>query len=264
MSSNVAGAATVRTDRPGVPLSRLVRVELRKMFDTRSGFWLLASIGIVATLATLGVALFVPDEDLAYSAFGAAVRSPMVVLLPIIAILSVTGEWSQRTGLITFTLVPHREHVIAAKALAATAVGVLSMLVAFAIGALGNVLGSAANGVGTVWDLSIGDLLLILLANVLGLLTGFMLGLVFRSSVAALVAYFVYAFVLPSIFAVLAATQKWFQDAQPWIDWNFAQSRLFDAPVGGLGWANLATSGLIWFVIPMAVGLWAVLRTEVK
>ena len=29
-----------------VPLSRLTAVELRKMFDTRSGFWLMASIVI--------------------------------------------------------------------------------------------------------------------------------------------------------------------------------------------------------------------------
>lgn len=262
--SAAVDAVTVSADRPGVPLARLVKVELRKMFDTRSGFWLLASIGIVATLATLGVALFVPDEDLAFSAFGAAVGAPMTVLLPVIAILSVTGEWSQRTGLITFTLAPHRGHVIGAKALAAVAVGVVSMLVAFAIGALGNVVGSAVNGVGAVWDMSAGDLLLILLANVLGLLTGFMLGVLFRNSAGALVAYFVYAFVLPGIFGVLAATQEWFKDAQPWIDWNFAQARLFEAPVSGQEWANLATSGLIWFVAPMAVGVCAVLRSEVK
>jgi hypothetical protein len=31
---------------------------------------------------------------------------PMSVILPIIAVLSVTAEWSQRSGLATFTLVP--------------------------------------------------------------------------------------------------------------------------------------------------------------
>ena len=30
-----------------VPFSRLLRVELRKMVDTRAGFWLLVAIGIL-------------------------------------------------------------------------------------------------------------------------------------------------------------------------------------------------------------------------
>jgi ABC-2 type transport system permease protein len=259
-----ATAAATETPSPGVPLSRLVKVELRKMFDTRSGFWLLASIGIVAVLATVGVILFVPDDDLAFSVFGAAVGFPMGVLLPIIAILSVTGEWSQRTGLITFTLAPHRGQVIGAKALASVIVGVVSMLIAFVIGALGNFLGSAINGVDTTWDMSVADLALVLLAQVLGLLVGFMLGVLIRNSAGALVAYFVYSFVLPGIFGVLAATQSWFKDTQPWIDFNLAQAKLFDAPVSGEEWANLAVSGVFWFVIPLAFGLWSVVRSEVK
>ncbi|MBA3783474.1 MAG: ABC transporter permease, partial [Nocardioides sp.] len=35
-----------------MPFSRIAGVELRKMFDTRSGFWLLMSIGILALLAS--------------------------------------------------------------------------------------------------------------------------------------------------------------------------------------------------------------------
>ncbi len=41
-----------RTASKRIPLSRLVGVELRKMFDTRSGFWLMASILITSVLAT--------------------------------------------------------------------------------------------------------------------------------------------------------------------------------------------------------------------
>lgn len=97
-----------RTDVRRVPLSRLPQVELRKMFDTRSGFWLMASIVIVALLATVGVILFAPDSELAYSTYAQAIRFPVAVILPLIAILSITSEWSQRSGLTTFTLVPHR------------------------------------------------------------------------------------------------------------------------------------------------------------
>ena len=62
--STATHVETIDTARPGVPLSRIVKVELRKMFDTRSGFWLMASIAILAALATIGVILFVPDENI--------------------------------------------------------------------------------------------------------------------------------------------------------------------------------------------------------
>ena len=41
-----AGTTRTRSRPAPSPPSRLVKVELRKMFDTRAGFWLLASIGI--------------------------------------------------------------------------------------------------------------------------------------------------------------------------------------------------------------------------
>jgi hypothetical protein len=42
---------------PRVGLLRVTQVELRKMFDTRSGFWLIASIAITSLLAAGGVIL---------------------------------------------------------------------------------------------------------------------------------------------------------------------------------------------------------------
>lgn len=262
-----ATAITVDTNKPGIPLGRLVKVELRKMFDTRSGFWLMASIAIVATIATIVVILVQTlneNAHITYSAYGSAVGFPMAVLLPIIAILAVTGEWSQRTGLITFTLVPHRGVLIAAKALAAVIVGAASMLLAMGLGAIGNVIGSAIAGADLVWDLGVGEFFLILLANVLGLLIGFMLGVLIRNSAAAIVGYFVYSLVLPGLLELLSQLVGWFKDIRPWIDFNFAQGKLFDPPVSGEQWAQVGTSGLIWFVIPLALGIWAVLRSEVK
>ncbi|KQY59549.1 ABC transporter permease [Aeromicrobium sp. Root495] len=254
----------VDTSRPGIPLSRIVKVELRKMFDTRSGFWLMMSIGIVAILATASVIAFAPDSAIQYGSFGTAVGVPFALLLPIIAILSVTGEWSQRTGLVTFTLLPHRGQVVWAKAIVSVVVAVVSMLLAFAIGAVGNVLGAAINGLDPVWDLDLGQFLAIILANVLGVLVGFMLGILVRNSAAAIVAYVAYAYILPGLLGFLAATQSWFDDIRNWIDFNNAQGPLFDGSLTGEQWAQLGTSGLIWFVIPMAIGVRFVLRSEVK
>jgi hypothetical protein len=245
-------------------MSRIAAVELRKSFDTRSGFWLMWSIVIVSAIATTAVILFAPDDELTYSTFATAIGFPMAVILPIVAILSVTSEWSQRSGLTTFTLVPHRGRVVLAKGLVAVGIGVASMIVAMVIGALGNVVGTALAGSDTVWDASVADLSLIVLGNVLGLLTGFMLGVVLRNSAGAIVAYFVYNFVLPTLSMLLAEAQKWFHDLQPWVDVTYAQSALFNGPLTAEQWAQVAVTGLIWLVIPLAIGIRLVLRSEVK
>jgi ABC-2 type transport system permease protein len=247
-----------------IPPGRVISVELRKMFDTRSGFWLTASIGICALLATAAVILWAPDDELTYSTFATAVGFPMAVILPMIAILSVTSEWSQRSGLTTFTLVPHRSRVLWAKAISALSVGVASMVLAFAVGAVGNLVGTTITGTDVVWDASLVDLGYIVLANVLGLMVGFMLGVLIRNSAGAIVAYFVFSFVLPTIASVLAASQAWFQDLRPWVDFNYAQSALFNGVPTGEQWANLGVASSIWLVAPLAVGLWLLTRSEVK
>jgi ABC-2 type transport system permease protein len=234
------------------------------MFDTRSGFWLMASIVLASLVATVSVILFAPDKDLTYSNFGAAIGFPMVVILPIIALLSVTSEWSQRSGLTTFTLVPQRSRVITTKAIASVMIGVVSILVALAIGAVGNVLGTAISGTDLVWDISFTDATYIVLANVLGLMTGFMLGVLIRNSSGAIVAYFVYSFVLTAAFQLLADNQDWFRRLQPWIDVNYAQGVLFDGSPTGAEWAHIAVTGAGWLAIPLAIGLRLIMRSEVK
>ena len=260
-----AGHVAVPATEPrGIPLTRIVSVELRKMFDTRSGFWLMASIAIAAVLATGAVILFAPDDQITFNSFAGAIGVPMTIILPMIAILSVTGEWSQRSGLTTFTLVPHRSRVIVAKAISAIGVGVVSMLVAFSVGALGNLLGAAITGNDLVWNLSVGNLLYIMLANVIGMMMGFMLGVLIRNSPGAIVGYFIYSFLVPTIFAVLAASQDWFHDIQGWVDFQYSSSALFDGGLTSEQWANIGVSGLFWFLIPLVVGVWLVLRSEVK
>jgi ABC-2 type transport system permease protein len=209
---------TVRAPRAGVhriPLLRLIQVELRKMFNTGSGFWLLASIVIATVLATVAVIVFAPDDELTYSTFIQAIRLPIAVILPIIAILSVTSEWSQRTGLTTFTLVPHRRRIIAAKAISSVTVGILAVLVALAIGALGNLAGAGVTGTALVWNASPLECLHFVVGSILNLMIGFMLGVLIRASIGAVVAYFIYQFLLPGILGLLATSQNWFLALQP-------------------------------------------------
>lgn len=259
-----ARGAHTTAEQSGIPMARILAVELRKMFDTRAGFWMLASIGILSVLATGAVIAFAPDSEQTYETFATAFGFPMAVVLPMIAVLSVTSEWSQRTALTTFALVPSRGRVVAAKAMGAAVVGVLSMVLAGLIGAVGNVVGTAISGVDTTWNVSLPEFSMIVLANVLGMAVGFMLGVLFRSSAGAIVAYFVFSLVLPGISGALASAQGWYRDAMPWFDFNYAQSALFDGLPSAQEWAHLGVSSLIWLVIPLAVGLRLVLRSEVK
>ena len=108
-----APASTRDGRRPS--MARLTQVEMRKMFDTRSGFWLPICVGIVAIGTVLITVLTGPNRNHTFThVFGNALI-PTAILLPLIGVLLVTGEFSQRTSLSTFTLVPSRARVMVAK-----------------------------------------------------------------------------------------------------------------------------------------------------
>lgn len=259
----IARVAVRRTPRR-IPLSRLVAVELRKSFDTRSGLALLAGIGAAALLTTGAVIAWAPQEQLTYSQFTLAIAIPMSVILPVIAVLSVTSEWSQRTGLTTFTLVPHRGRVLLAKALGMALVGAVSTVVAFAVGALGNLAGAGLAGIDPVWDRDLADVATSALGHTLLLLVGFMLGVLVRNSPGAVVAYMVYAFVAPGLLALLAFSQDWFGDSRPWVDAKLAQDALLQGQLSGEQWAQLGVTSVLWLVVPLVVGVLRLRRSEVK
>jgi hypothetical protein len=256
--------ARERVEHERIPFRTIVGVELRKAFDTRSGFWLLVAIAAAGVLTTGAVLAFASDSDLTYDSFAGAIGVPMTILLPVVAILAVTGEWSQRAGLTTFTLVPHRGRVIRAKFVVTLAIGVASMALALGVGAIGNIVGTSLMGVDTVWDLSFTSILYIVGADLIGMTVGFMLGVLTRNSAGAIVAYFTYWFVVPTLSMVLAANQGWFEKAQPWVDFNYNQGMLYDGGFTAQNWLQLAVTGAVWLVLPLAFGLWRVMRAEVK
>jgi len=253
-----------RTTPAPIPFARVLSVELRKMFDTRAGFWLMASIVIASAIATALTVILGDRDSLTFDSFAAAVGSPMSVVLPVIGVLAVTSEWSQRTALTTFTLMPSRSRVIGAKTVNVLAIGAVSMLLALAIGALGNVVNAAITGVDPVWDISAASFAQIVLADELGMLLGFALGLLFRSSPAAVVGYFVVNLVLPGLSQALAASQQWWADNAGWFDLNQTRFLLFDSTLTGDQWTQLGVTSLLWIFLPLAIGLRLVLRSEVK
>jgi ABC-2 type transport system permease protein len=143
-------------------------------------------------------------------------------------------------------------------------VAVTSMVFAFAVGAVGNVVGSTIAGTSTVWDLSVGHALTIVLGNLVSMSIGTMLGMLLRSSAGGLVMYFVLVLLVPNLTSLLATSQDWFRHLQPWVDLPFAQTYLFEGMHTGAQWAHITTAVAIWIVVPGIFGLRRVMRSEVK
>jgi hypothetical protein len=80
----------------------------------------------------------------------------------------------------------------------------------------------------------------------------------------ALVAYFVFSLVLPTLWGFLASSQDRWLDLQPWLDSNFAQAPLFDGSITGEQWAHVAVTTTIWLAFPALIGLGLAAKSEVK
>jgi ABC-2 type transport system permease protein len=246
----LGGRDTAPPVRP--PLPRLTLVELRKMVDTRAGFWLLAVVGLIAVgiVIVLLAAGDAADKDLE-SMFVLPVFATSV-LLPVVGILAVTSEWSQRTALTTFTLVPERVRVLVAKVLASFALALMAVIVCLAAAALGTLIA------GGDWNLELSGLANGALYGLLGMLGGIALGLLFLSSPLAIVMYFV----LPTVWSVLGELIS----ALPadWLDTSRTFEPLLENEMAGTDWARLATSCALWIGLPLLLGALRLRRAEVK
>jgi hypothetical protein len=122
-------------ERPG--LARLTAVELRKMTDTRAGFWLQLAVVLLTVAVVAVVCLFGNAQDQTLRGMLSIAVAPASVLLPIVGILLVTSEWSQRTGMMTFALVPRRGRVVAAKLLASIVLSLVALALCVVVAVVG-------------------------------------------------------------------------------------------------------------------------------
>ena len=256
--------STLTAERTGasgaVPMSRLLRVELRKLVDTRSGRWLLIAIGVL-TAAVVTVFLFAaPPEELTYTNLVTATGTPQGVLLPVLGILTVTSEWGQRTGLVTFTLEPRRGRVVVAGLLAVLLLGLLAVVVAFALAAVGNLLGQSLQDGDGSWAFGAEGFRDILVLQLLGVLQGLALGMLVMNTAGAIVTYFA----LPPAVAILAGTVERFREAAEWVDVNTASIPLSQHDTDAGDWVRLAVAAVIWVVIPLVIGWFRLLHRELK
>jgi ABC-type transport system involved in multi-copper enzyme maturation permease subunit len=241
--------------RPG--LGRLVAVELRKIVDTRAGFWMqVATVALTAVLVI--VALTVGDAaDHTFAAVLDVAIFPAAVLLPVAGVLLVTSEWSQRTGMVTFTLVPVRSRVLWAKVLASLVLTVGMLAVSAGLVAAGVLVASPP--VDGAWS-DAGTLVAqtaVFLAG--GILTGVAFGAAILASAPAIVALFAFPIAWTAV-----ASLSLFADVAPWLDTRLSLAPLHQEVVSATQWAHAGTSLALWMVLPLLIGTWRITRREMS
>ena len=257
--SAVTLTAPIATDTAGVHTrpgpGRLVAVELRKIVDTRAGFGLQVATVVLTVVVVLARALVGEEADHTFAAILDVGVLPAAVLLPVAGILLVTSEWSQRTGMITFALVPRRSRVLVAK-IAASVILTLAMLVMVAaVAAAGVLVASPGDGAfAGVWSL-IGQTVVYLTG---GTLTGVAFGAVLLASAPALVALFA----LPIAWTAISSLSL-FADAAPWLDTRVALGPMPNEVMSATQWAHAGTALALWMALPLAIGAWRITRREV-
>ncbi|MGL5928719.1 MAG: ABC transporter permease [Dermatophilaceae bacterium] len=248
-----------RGARAGVPMARLFRVELRKLLDTRAGRWLAGATVLVSVLAVAAFLIWGDNEEATFEGLLGLAVLPLAVLLPILGIMSATAEWSQRTGMVTFALEPHRGRVVAAKLAAAAvlALGVVALAVAGT--ALAHLVAGAFLDLPGDWSVPGAVVGGITLAMVVYLVQGVAFGLVFLNTPLAIVL----SLVLPTAFTIVGSLVSGFEQVARWLDLSRATEPLLAGSMAGQDWAQLGTASLVWLGVPLAVGTWRVLTREV-
>ncbi|MEU8239507.1 ABC transporter permease [Actinoplanes missouriensis] len=244
---------------PTIPLPRLTVVELRKLADTRAGFWLLLVIGL-ATIGTSAILLgWAEDADQTFEAFFTFGLVPSTVLLPVLGILSITSEWSQRTALATFTLVPARGRVLLAKLASGTIIAIGAAAATGLLAAAGNVIAGMMGGDAS-WGIDASLVWQGLLMQVVFVLMGIGFGALLQNTPLAIVIYFA----LPTVWSILGETIKGLRTASEWLDLNVTSQAMSEPGMTGGEWARFGVSVAVWVVLPLLLGTVRVLRREVS
>jgi ABC-2 type transport system permease protein len=241
--------------RPGI--GRLTAVELRKMTDTRSGFWM----PIAVTLVTLAVALIATlnhgGQDANFGHIFNVITRPAAFLLPVMGILLVCGEWSQRTTLTTFTLVPSRARVIAAKLGASLIVSTISLIVCLALTfVIPTLFGSPPGGTGSLS-------LTVILQGWLFLVSWMVMGLAFGAAILVSAPAIVAYFLIPTIWDAVIGGIHGLAGVARWLDSSNTLAPLTQHSLDGTQWAHAFATFAVWIGIPIVAGALRIGRGDV-
>lgn len=240
--------------RPG--LGRLVTVEVRKMVDTRAGFWLQIAMVAITAIVVAARSAFGGAADHTFAAVLDLAILPAASLLPVAAVLLVTSEWSQRTGLITFALVPVRTRVLTAKLVASLLAAVAMLVVCVGVVAAGVAIAAPGDG---AWA----DALPLVGQSVVYLTAGMVTGLAFGAMLLASAPALVSLFVLPTAW-MAAGSLSFLTGVAPWLDTSRALSPMHREVMSPAQWAHAGTALALWMVLPLLIGIWRIARRGVS
>jgi ABC-2 type transport system permease protein len=231
----------------GLRPRRVLAAEWRKVVSLRSTWWFVATIvlGTVGVGSFMAIGVLLDEVDGAASGpLGGALTGMGLaeLIVAALAVLTVTGEYASGAIRTTFTAVPRRSAVVAAKAAVVSgAVLVLSLVLTFGTFALVSILMATAE-VDLRWSAPgvlralIGGAVYLALMAALGVGLGWML----RSTAGAISAVFGIIYVLPLIGLMLPPAVA--ADITKYLPSNAVAVVVQPAPVPGLlpPWAGLA------------------------
>lgn len=253
MNTTNPTAAPTPVRGPGIPFARSLRVEWRKSLDTRAARWLLASVLALSVIAAI-VVIATPHSSaqdlpnyLAITAIG------LTLLLPVVSILTLTSEWSQRTVLTTFTQDPRRDRVLAAKLAAGLGLATVGGLVGVGVASVGLQV-SDALGRPVSWNLASSELVGYALFVVLSSLMGMAFGALLHNTAAAIAGFFA----VPTLMTLVAVPVAGIRD---WVDTTTTFRWILHGEWSGHT-AQILTSLAIWVLFPLLVGLSRTLRRD--
>ncbi|MCC6435686.1 MAG: ABC transporter permease [Acidimicrobiales bacterium] len=240
---------------PGpIPFSRLVRVEWAKATDTRAARWLLALAALLTAGMMLVPVLAPTTFDQTHTGYLRVAALGLTILLPVVAILLLTAEWSQGSIMTTFTQEPRRIRVLNAKLAVSVVLGGGGALFGGVVAAAGLGL-AAASGRTLEANLTVGAVTGYLLYVLLNVLAGVALGALLQSSAAAIAA----SFALPAALAVLGMASTLVAD---WIDMSGPWNRVLENDWAGHV-PQISFSIVFWVVAPLAAGVVRTIRRDV-
>jgi ABC-2 type transport system permease protein len=240
------GVARKKDRRPS--LLRLTAVELEKMVNTRSGFWVMLGIaGATVVLAFLNGLAHAGRQATYIHVFHDA-SQPLAFLLPVLGVLLICSEWTQRTTLTTFALVPDRRRVLAAKinacllvSLAALILSVIASVVVVAA------FGHARHGAG-VLPASV------IFQGWVHLAAWMMIGLAFGTALLASTPAIVAYLLLPIAFSGAVDAVHGLDGVSTWLNITSFNPMTLHA-LSATEWAHVIATMALWVGVPLLVGL---------
>jgi ABC-2 type transport system permease protein len=227
------------------------------MTDTRAGFWLLLSTALITVAVVVIAGFALEEQDRNLKDFVGIATVPLSLLGPVVGILLVTSEWTQRTSLITFTLVPQRARVLVAKLLAGGVLAVIGYQICLAAG----LLATAAFGgdTGDTWSLSAAVIGQNGLSIVLSMAAGIGFGAALLVSAPAIVLFYL----LPSVWGAVGQINA-LEGVAKWLDQGRTMADMGEYALSADQWARVGASVALWVLLPIVIGFWRVHRNDVR